>query len=459
MSVQKFKEIAKNLSENYFIDSTHLSIDQHPSIKAWNTHLMLLAYALKDNILVMGEPGFGKTTLSKLISAVGSSLPFDLYETAQLQGHPEQTKEELYARPDFGQLSQGKEKVIWQLGMYLPSVVIDEINRLPQGKQSALLNWMQTSRATYLNDTFYTGELPFFATANHPDDGNHVIIPPLADRFAVSTEIGYPGCYSMDDIETKISNFDKLADKNITQAVLDIVNKDGEKYSKIKQIKEQRDKFAKKLQGLNLLISEKELSDVVNLISKVGFSDEAITFTDQIKEELNYAGKRGPKRSSEAPDASDNHLVNIASNKTKNAASYRSIEALKTYSKAVALLSGSNEVQIAHVDAVAPYVFAHRLEFTEDFRAAPEVQGDRRGNEPWHLASSEPAWLVRKMMDGVRKNYKDIIKPYTDLLFDRYKGKDLTAAQQKKIEEMKQDAKIIDHPLIRSFLYAVENKS
>src|SRR3989338_6603078 len=165
-------DLIKNIclvGRNYYIDPIYKEVGSK-EVEHWNTALSVISYVLDANQLSIGEPGFAKTTGAKVICCIMSGYPYDIYEAAQIQGHPDQTFETMLARLDFSKLAT-EERVIWLSCAYLPVCIVDEINRLPGGKQDELLNILETGRLTYLNSTLYKGRMPFFATANHPDDG------------------------------------------------------------------------------------------------------------------------------------------------------------------------------------------------------------------------------------------------------------------------------------------------
>lgn len=139
--------------------------------------------------LTIGSYGLGKTTLLQAVLSTIYSLPVELYRAAQLRGHPEQTDEKMIGRPDLSALNQGKERVIWSLFSLVPGKIVDEINRLPEGKQNELLDAVDTGTFQYLNEVLFQPDQPFFATMNYPDAGNTELIPPMRDRFDVCVEM------------------------------------------------------------------------------------------------------------------------------------------------------------------------------------------------------------------------------------------------------------------------------
>lgn len=440
------------IGTTFYIDPEQKEVGRH-CINNWNTTLLALSYVLDAHPLIVGEPGFAKTTAAKVVSAILSGYPFDLYEAAQIQGHPDQTHETMIARPDFSKLST-EERVIWLLSAYLPVRITDEINRLPTGKQDELLNCIQTGRFNYLNATFYTGQAPFFATANHPDDGNHVLIPPLRDRFSIHLESGYIGATYHEQIEAAQDNIQELYKPDITTTIIDLIN-DPQKSieEKLKAIDAARKDYVTFIQGSNIqghVFGADEKKVMQKAIRAVPVSTEARVFSQMIAAELNWTPTHGRKRSNDKIDTS-NHAKDMASTYVKNGLSPRAQLALKQYSQGIAYLCGDTEVRKEHVMAMVPYVFGHRLEFTNDFRSGYE--GKQR---PGFYGLSIEMFLATRLVEGIEKNYGKVKKDL-DLVVTAYKESETLKPQQHaRVEELKQTVDTIDHPLVREYVMRIK---
>jgi len=83
--------------------------------------------------------------------------------------------------------------VVWSNFALLPIKIVDEINRLPETKQSIILDGVDRGNWEYLNDAVINREYCLFATANYQDRATHTIIAPLIDRFDVMVESKHPG--------------------------------------------------------------------------------------------------------------------------------------------------------------------------------------------------------------------------------------------------------------------------
>ncbi len=466
-SVNKLRFLMKDVGDFILIDKSEKKVGD-VDIPYWNNTMMALSRIMDRNLLYVGEPGHGKTTAAKVTGTLFNHLPYDLFETVQIQGHPEQTKEEMLARLNFSKLSES-EVVIWQMTSYLDTIIVDEINRLPPGKQDILLNFMQTGRISYLNDTLYTGPKFFVATANHPDDGNHIMIPAMVDRFHAHIEMGYQGKEAEKDIEKYAQKYIKsiLSDKDMTERVIESLQ-DSSKNSKEKLdgLTVFKTEFLKKMNrseekgGLNgLVLDEDEIKAVKTGIQAMKIEREARIFYDTIISEANYSPTNGLKRSCDEVDTSI-HSKNISSSFTENALSYRAgAEGLKTFAKAVAFYMGDDTVEKHHITAVAPYILGHKLVFTDDFMAEYRESPKNTGCEVFFHAPTFQQYLVQKLMEGVEKNFSDTVMKYIPLMTAYEFEKDrLTDEQKKKAQELIDNKDKLDHPLLKEFVNEIQRE-
>tara|TARA_Y100000310_G_scaffold281791_1_gene302546 strand:- start:11496 stop:12887 length:1392 start_codon:yes stop_codon:yes gene_type:complete len=451
---KELNDVSHLIGEYFVIDPEGKKVGKK-EVKHWNTSLATLTYALDKNALIVGEPGFAKTTGVKVLSSMLSGFPLDLYEAAQIQGHPDQTYETMIARLDFSKLKE-EESVIWLLSAYLPVKVIDEINRLPPGNQDELLNTLQTGRFNYLNSTLFTGVTPFYATANHPDDGNHVLIPPMRDRFTIHFEMGHIGATYRSKIKVGRENINELlTNSEISGNIINIIN--NSKYSvkeKLEQIDAARLDFVANLESDNVGVKPFYRHDVENIQSEVEnipLSTEADILIEIIDKELNYTPTFGRKRSSDRIDSS-NHAKKLASSSAKNAFSPRAaIDGLELMSKGVAYLLADKEVRKEHLRAVAPHVLGHRLEFTPDFAAAHE--GTPRAGL---YGCSKEMHLSQMLIKGVEKNYESVKKDLDLVKVALHNPEDLSKENRERANNMLKDHKLLDHPLLKEYIHRLK---
>ena len=181
--------------------------------------LSTLTGLLGGKILIVGEPGLGKTTSAEYIGALLYRMPLGAVWEAEVSGHPEQTEEKIVGRPNLGALNRGEEDVVWSAFSVLPVKVVDEINRLPETKQSLILNGVDRGNWSYLNQMQINEEYCLFATANYQDRGTNTIVVPLLDRFDVMVESKYPGANLSWMIGTESSPAHLLRDPQREQAL------------------------------------------------------------------------------------------------------------------------------------------------------------------------------------------------------------------------------------------------
>ncbi|HII15421.1 MAG TPA: AAA domain-containing protein [Nanoarchaeota archaeon] len=460
--LDKIRHNTGTIGEHILVDYSQKKIGT-TVLPYFNVSMLTFAYALNSNVLLIGEPGFGKTTAAKVMGAAYGGYPFDLFESAQMQGHPEQTVESLVGRLDFSRLAK-EEKVIWQLGLYLPLIILDEINRLPGGKQDVLLNGVDTGRFSYLNDTFFQEKMPFFATANNPDDGNHIIIPPMADRFAMSMEMGDQGPYALAKIGNARRNIrEYLCDRELTGKILSILNDNAtEVPEKVKELSAIRKKFREKLsnpKGAELqMLVEDEMAHLRGAIAEVPFSAEAHVFLQCIYTELNYGGKRGRKRSCDS-QTEDTHTKSLACSCTKNAFSPRGYDALEKFSQAIALYMGSPSVEKEHIRAIAPYVLQHRMIFTEDFASQHEDKDIVPAGEAYYNAPTFAGYLSDQLVGIVDTNYMKSVHDEIALVKDMLLHPErLTDKQRKEAEAKFGKPDKQDHPLLKALIYELKRR-
>jgi MoxR-like ATPase len=70
--------------------------------------------------------------------------------------------------------------------------IVDEINRLPETKQSLILDGLERGKWEYLSQGLINDEFCLFATANYQDQGTNTLVPPLLDRFDIVVESKHP---------------------------------------------------------------------------------------------------------------------------------------------------------------------------------------------------------------------------------------------------------------------------
>jgi MoxR-like ATPase len=163
--------------------------------------LMLVALLSQGHILLQGNPGLGKTTLSKAfaetiggdfrrIQMTPDTLPADILGTYVFD--QKSTTFELRKGPIFGNV-----------------ILVDELNRATPKAQSALLESMQERQVSFEGETMKLNE-PFIVLAtqlHYGSAGTYPLSEVQSDRFAFSVEVGYP---SKEDEASILSKIDSI---------------------------------------------------------------------------------------------------------------------------------------------------------------------------------------------------------------------------------------------------------
>lgn len=188
---KQVKELYQFIGEYFYFNRPDIEIKG----ERYNSAILfgLLTGLKEGKELIIGEPGLGKTTSAEFIGSLIYQFPLGVIWGSEVSGHPEQTEEKIIGRPDLGKLNRGQENVVWTNFTQIPVKIVDEINRLPETKQSMILDGVDRGNWEYLNEMIVNDEYCLFATANYQDGGTNTIIAPLVDRFDVMVESRHPG--------------------------------------------------------------------------------------------------------------------------------------------------------------------------------------------------------------------------------------------------------------------------
>jgi len=374
-----------------------------------------------------------------------SGLPFDLYDIEKIPGHPDQTKDTMLARADLGRLAE--EGVVWQLAVYLPSIILDEINRLPPGKQSIILEFVRTGAVEHLGKYFSKNKSAFFATENFNGPGTYPLPNPQLDRFDISLEFQPGPAYIQDLILEASRKIDEdLKNPSCTEEIVSyLLSKDRSIEEKLEYLNKKSRELRNKRTNLpNLECLDK---DMLNVVYDLKYPPDATTFLRCIWEEINTTKRYGTNRRSDPRDISEHNKI-FASSKVNEGISPRFWNSVKYYAGMLALYLGDDEVDIGHIQTVAPYVLSHRLEFTDDYKALYTEQIRTSGER-------EEMDLTRRLLREIKDRYDRV--SYDIKLLDAFMS---GIFEKKRYEEVNKILKgpEPDHPLLKVYYQQAKKK-
>ncbi len=396
-----------------------------------NLVFMALTYLLDKNHLLVGEPGWGKTTGAKILASKLSGLPYDLYDALEVRGHPQKYEEKIVARPHYGRLATGEESIIWQGSFALSVMMIDEANRLPLDSQDVILQGIDTGRWNYMNHSLYEGKKPTFATMNERT-GNHEngFLPALKDRLDIVTEQVPLSTLLMFDLD------------GARQAVNSELCKPDYVGDALKELSKEYAQFSAYLKNRPIAgyLTAEEKADVQKEIYGMDMTkngNDAMLFLQAFAAEINFSEKYGYKRVSD-PISDDTHDKTYAGICVKHSFSPRSMMAAMAYSKALAWFL-QQDVSIDHVRYVLPYIIAHKAGFTDDYK---DAHGDKRVE-----GDSQSIDLAKVLVQEVHLRYGQCIQPMKNFIA-RIQSRTLTQADLASIQAGNQ----FDHPLMQDMI-------
>lgn len=154
----------------------------------------LLSFVLRAPVFLVGDYGQGKTALAELVGSILGGLPYPAVRFTVLRGSPEITEDKIVGLVDLGKLQSGAVEIIWSPFVRSLVKIVDEITRIPEIKQSMLLEGVRTGQWRIYGKMFLvTRKSPLFATANFDSvAGTFELVPALQDRFSIGLPTEYP---------------------------------------------------------------------------------------------------------------------------------------------------------------------------------------------------------------------------------------------------------------------------
>jgi MoxR-like ATPase len=387
-----------------FID-THLYYnlgDFNIKGRRYNTTLLfsILTSLVPGKLLILGEPGMGKTTASEYVACIFFSYPLELIWQAELHGHSEQTEEKMIGRPNLGKLNQGREEVVWSVFTQLPVKIVDEINRVPASKQDILLDGIDRGLWSYLDEVLINSERCFFATANYTEGRSLDLTYRLVDRFDLLVESRFPGAILSYEVGDTRKMADQLRHGDLAQLAFEILRQDRPYAENLAQLHDEVSApyRASLKQTLGVEAPNDEERDSIRQeIAAVRLNADAEAFVVMLIAELSFCYRFGQKRFHEECDRGCHYTTYLCS-RIRNSVSNRFSQSLLAYARALAWFLEDEEADMEHVAAVAPYALAHRLRWREQVVLAA-LQEQRQDPIEIHLA--------RESVEEVASRYRE----------------------------------------------------
>jgi MoxR-like ATPase len=368
----------------------------------------LLTGLKKGKELIIGEPGLGKTTSAEFVCSLVYQFPLGVVWGSEVSGHPEQTEEKIVGRPDLGKLNRGEEDVVWTNFSQIPAKIVDEINRLPETKQSMILDGVDRGNWEYLNEMIINEEYCLFATANYQDGGTNTIIAPLVDRFDVMVESRYPGA-NLSFLIGKSNRKDHiLRHPKYEKELHRILNAKTPYEKKIPLVEEVCNSFGEYVhETLGVRPLQKRDRQQIRLeMDDTDLDQDASAFTRMVLAELSFCDRYGQKRSLENCEEGC-HYTGYLCHEIKNCASNRLPISIKQYAQALAWLLEDSEVDIEHVKLVLPYTLAHRTQWKDEILSQRERS---KRDDPF------PIFLAKEAVKAVSQRYREQSEHLKDAL-------------------------------------------
>lgn len=403
----------------------------------------ILSLIIGGKELVLGGYGSGKTSSSERISSLIKGLPLEFVQATTIHAHPEQTEEKMKATLDLGALErEGKEVVKWKITPFSPVVIIDEINRLPVGKQSIMLNEVDRNIWSYRGETLMLKQpKTFFATINYQDIGATKLIPPLLDRFDIAIETG-PAHPVRKRIIRRGIDEDVLKDRELSQRlietilennvsasadeVVDFINQTAEEF---KQTLEQRFR----LLGIDIRIPRAaEIETIRQEINRIPLSEDAELLLDYLGQEINchYTLNKEFSRCDGC------HYQNYICSDLYGI-SNRAEQSIFRFARALAWLVDESEATLEHIMAIMPFALWQRSPLS-----------DKKHSEVKEIEkiSSDDFYAVADLLREIKKRWEE---------HKGYQIEAYLALKDGDYEKLEKLADQIGHPFFKSLVREV----
>ena len=303
--------------------------------------------------------------------------------------------------------------VIWSYFTLLPVKIVDEINRLPETKQSMILDGVDRGKWDYLNDAIINQEYCLFATANYQDRGTNTIIAPLIDRFDIMVESKHPGANLAYQIGALGSNGQALRQPDLEAEFHQILSAKLPYSVRMERVEAICDRFGEALaKGLGIRTLSRAERQTIRLQKEtIPFDLDANAFLRLVIAELSFCHRFGQKRSHQGCEEGC-HFTGYLCNAVQNCISNRFPISVRNFCQALAWLLGDEMVGLEHLLAVVPFALAHRIQWKEEFLA--QYDKDVRKD-------SLVIYMAKKAVAEMHRRYMEQSTPIKDALSIAYR--------------------------------------
>jgi len=403
----------KQVMEVYQFINDHLYFNR-PDIEIkgerYNSAILfsLLTALNKGKELIIGEPGLGKTTSAEFVCSLIYQFPLGVIWGSEVSGHPEQTEEKIIGRPDLGKLNRGEEDVVWTNFSQIPVKIVDEINRLPETKQSMILDGVDRGNWEYLNEMIINDEYCLFATANYQDGGTNTIIAPLVDRFDTMVESRYPGAH-LSFLIGKTKRKDHILrhpkyEKDLYRVLKSKIAHE-KKIPKLEEICNAFGEYVEEVLGIKPL-QRQDRDQIRTEMESLEMDLDASAFTRMLLAEFSFCERYGQKRVVENCEEGC-HYTGYLCHDIKNCASNRLPTSIKQYARGLAWLMGDGEIDMEHVKSVLPYTLAHRVQWKDEVLSQKERA---KRDDPF------PIFLAKEAVKTISQRFREQSEHLKDAL-------------------------------------------
>jgi MoxR-like ATPase len=355
-----------------------------PSDQSYSSFVLLplLTFAVRGRCLMIGGPGRGKTA-SAVLMGVLAGYPVRDVRRAMQHGHPQLTVSDLFGTPLPKDLVQADSladvDVAWRSWLGMRVKIVDEYNRIPTRTQSALLTVLADGYVEVYDQVYETGDAAWYLTAN--DDaggGTYQVVDALRDRIDVVVHALPFNNRFLGDLVARAERRVRPEENVPPEIVFDAAEHDA-------------------LHGAILAVPFPEpvrrrlefFASQLEVLERAGWQFEYRT-----KDTARVAGV-DPHLVATA-DTGRDRLGEVGA-QTLNGLSVRALQSLVAYAKAMAYFRGDDEVELADLRAVLPFVLHDKL--------LPDLQSalfDDREREP--LRSDRVSW-IRDLFDTACRQY------------------------------------------------------